>query len=264
MTGTDARLRVREVRPRPTRDVTRTVHRQRCPTRPTAMKRTPHAKGALKTRRPRSERFCLGTLGGAGGTRTHKSDGSHLRRCRNNGHSHPFPSGCIPLDPAGTGDRAAFAAPPPHASAAAERGGKDYRPHHRQTSVILNFRPAAPHPRTTTFRNERLASSLAWKTLTTQAYESALVPVGGTGGRAPRRASVVPVRRRGHRGRVRGRPSARRRRWSRRSRRRCRGSSSGGITPRLAAAAGFSSMLSLTLLAFSPPSTAIASREGVT
>lgn len=41
--------------------------------------------------------------GGAGGTRTHKSDASHLRRCRNNGHSHPFPSGCIPLDPARMG-----------------------------------------------------------------------------------------------------------------------------------------------------------------
>lgn len=39
------------------------------------------------------------------GTRTHKSDASHLRRCQNNGHSHPFPSGCIPPRSRWDGDR---------------------------------------------------------------------------------------------------------------------------------------------------------------
>lgn len=72
--------------------------------------RSPHLGAAnaarespRKTRIPRPERFGLGTPGGAGGTRPHKRDASHLRRCRNNGHSHPFSSGCDPLDPARMG-----------------------------------------------------------------------------------------------------------------------------------------------------------------
>jgi len=53
-----------------------------------------------KARFPRSERFCLGMLGGAGGTRTHTSDPSHLRFSQRARHIGLFPSGCIPLDPA--------------------------------------------------------------------------------------------------------------------------------------------------------------------
>ncbi len=41
------------------------------PVRHTPVRRPPHAKRPQKTRFPRPERFCLGTLGGAGGTRTH-------------------------------------------------------------------------------------------------------------------------------------------------------------------------------------------------
>lgn len=79
-----------------------------------------------KTRSPRSERFCLGKLGGAGGTRTQTSDASHLRGCQNYGHSRPFPSGCVLVDPARTGVGAAFAAPlpprPSQAQAPARKG----------------------------------------------------------------------------------------------------------------------------------------------
>ncbi len=39
--------------------------------RHTTVRRTPHAKHPRKTRFPRSKPFCLGMLGGAGGTRTH-------------------------------------------------------------------------------------------------------------------------------------------------------------------------------------------------
>ncbi len=62
-----------------------------------------HGKKPQNPRFPRSERFYLGTLGGAGGTRTQSGDASHLRRWQYNGHSHPFPSGRILLDPARTG-----------------------------------------------------------------------------------------------------------------------------------------------------------------
>lgn len=56
-------------------------------------------KRPRNTRFPRSERFCLGKPGGAGGTRTQKRDGSHLRKRHRGGHSHPVESRCIRLDP---------------------------------------------------------------------------------------------------------------------------------------------------------------------
>ncbi|MEU1482791.1 WD40 repeat domain-containing protein [Streptomyces sp. NPDC005752] len=65
----------------------------------TYVRRTLHAKRPQKTRFPRSERFCLGMLGGAGGTRTQKGDASHLRKRHRGGHSHPVGSRCIRLDP---------------------------------------------------------------------------------------------------------------------------------------------------------------------
>lgn len=65
----------------------------------TSVQRPLHRNAPRKTRTPRSERFCLGFLGGAGGTRTHFSDASHLQRCRRNGHFYLFPSGYILLDP---------------------------------------------------------------------------------------------------------------------------------------------------------------------
>ncbi|MFD7852941.1 ATP-binding protein [Streptomyces microflavus] len=60
------------------------------------------AKPTRETRIPRPERFCLGTLGGAGGTRTQTGDASHLRKRHRGGHSHPAGSRCIRLDPRAT------------------------------------------------------------------------------------------------------------------------------------------------------------------
>lgn len=102
-----------------------------------------------KTRIPRPERFGLGTPDGAGGTRTHKRDASHLRRCRNNGHSHPFSSGCDPLDPARMGiGWASPHHPPPSAYRSAPEGqGKDLA---LQYQRIVSVRRKAEMPLLTT------------------------------------------------------------------------------------------------------------------
>lgn len=80
-------------------------------------------KTAMKSTFPQVRTFPQGETGGAGGTRTQTSDASHLRRCRDGGHSHPFPSGCVPLDPTGTGTGAANAAPVPGSFSASSDSG---------------------------------------------------------------------------------------------------------------------------------------------
>lgn len=72
--------------------------------------RSPHLREASATRKtpqksafPQVRTILPGQRSGAGGTRTHSSDASHLRFHRRNGHTHLFPCGCILLGPARAG-----------------------------------------------------------------------------------------------------------------------------------------------------------------